>query len=141
MPIADIAQARDLIYGVLLTALTNYNSSLPVIYADKTGTAPDTGAYVEASLVHNGGAQATLGGAGGRRWRSHARLIVDVFTDFGDGLAASDPIVKAVQNAFRGKITSPDAVEFQGVRVAEQPRDGSRSKTRVVVDCVYDELV
>ena len=72
--------------------------------------------------------------------RKHPSLWT-CYNDLGDGRTQADAQTKVVQAAFRGKRTAPDEVQFRAVRVVEMPKSGSRSRTRVVVDFEYDEIV
>lgn len=139
--VADITSARDLVYAVLDAAWKAQSSPPLMIYDDQELAAPGQGPYAEARITHITGAQSSMGEPGHKRWSSEARLIVDIYNDVGDGRAAADAQARVVQNAFRGKSTSASPVWFRGVRVSEQPREGSRSCTRVVVDLQYDEQV
>lgn len=144
MPVADIAEARDLVMGLFKTKWSAQAPPVPIVgYQDKKtpGIPPADGSeYVEAEIQHMDDRPAGIGDTGRKRFRAFARLIVDIRTPFGDGLTRSDQLVKIIQS-FRGSTTAPDRVQFRRVTVGESGKDGNYYKVRMFVYFDYDEVV
>jgi hypothetical protein len=143
MPVADIAEGRDLIYGVLKTAWAAQMSPPPLIYQDQNAEKPLAGApYAEAEIQHQDGFNAAIGDSGKKRVRSVARLTVSIYTVPGDGLTVQDALVKIVQNAFESKrnVGGPEKIIIRKVRVVEDGNTGNAFRVRVIVDYEYDRI-
>lgn len=138
--VANIGQARDLVFGMLKTAWDANAGGLPIIYDGMSARldAAEDG-FSEAAIVHAAAGQAALGGKQvGLLYRSNARLQVDIKTPMNQG--RPDALVQAIREAFIGARATPDVVTFVGVQVVEMPRSGARIVTRVVVYFNYDEI-
>lgn len=142
MPVADAAEARDLVMTVLSTAWAAAPGSPPMVYQDQRMEKPNAAPYAEAEIQHMDGFNAAIGDSGRKRVRSKARLVVAIYTKPGDGLTVSDTLAKIVQNAFESKRnTGPDTVTFRRVRGPfEDGLTGNGYKVRVIVDFEYDRI-
>lgn len=142
MPVADDAEARDLVYKVLNDAWAAAPGTPKLVFQDQRAEKPDSAPYAEAEIQHYDGFDAAIGDSGTKRVRDKARLIVAIYTVPGDGLTVSDTLAKIVKNAFRGKRgTSPDKVTFRRVRgPIEDGLTGNGFKVRVIVDFEYDQI-
>lgn len=137
MAVANITSARDTVLGMLKTAWAAVSPSPgPLFYSDQDENAPVT--YGVGSVQHGATPQQALGEQ--KRYATDARLVVDIFGEYGLGADALDPQIIAVQNAFRGTKSIPDSIWFRSVVTAERPRKGKSQCTRVVVNFQYDEI-
>lgn len=147
MPVANIAEARDFMCGVIKTAWAassapaGWSGSWPptILWPDVAGEPPKSGAYAEVEIQHQGGGNVAIGDSGNRRIRAKGVLTVCVFTDAGDGLTLSDYIANIVQRALEARQT-PDKVQFRDVRVVDDGRVEKAYKVRVVSNIEYDRV-
>lgn len=148
MPIANITAARDAIIDHFKAAWDamdlEVGESIPeVIYDDAENEIPDgRDSWVRVSVRHAAGAQATLGGVGGRRFRKTGDVTVYVFTPVGGGLTRNDALAKVAVDAFEGESTggAGGAIVFRNVRSQEIGRDGAWFQTNVIADFEYDGI-
>lgn len=141
MPVTDVIQARDLIFGVFDTAWAGSSySDIPVHYPDVKNDVPTSGSWVRANLQHNGEQQKTFGAVGARRFRRWGIVSFQVFTQVGDGQSLNDLMAKVIHAAYRGKTTNTDGVWFQNARIVDVGRDGEFWQTNVLADFEYEEI-
>lgn len=141
MPVADHAEARDLVCAVLNTAWAAQTSPPPLIFEDGRTTKPDHAPYAEAEIDYGDQRGVAIGDSGRKRLRTEARLIVAIHTVPGDGLTMSDALVIIVQDAFeKVRDTAPDKVTFRRVAVVKDGLTGDSFKVRVIVYFDYDRV-
>lgn len=146
MPIATIAEARDEILLHFRTAW-DLGTSTRLLYDDKHRDVPDNADWARVTVQHNITQQATVGGritpggGGGQRFRRFGIVTIQIFTVSGDGLTTSDVLVQLALNAFEGKRTGSDRVEFRNVRPNEIGQEGPWHQTNVIAEFVYDRLI
>jgi len=154
MPFATITDARDAIYGFLVSGLgTHLPSWTPVIiFDDKQQPQPtvDQSPYLRAQLRHTDRNQVTVGGAGGRRFRAKFTLTLKIYTRLGSGMdgysvngtsfPGADEISDALMHTFEGKTTGIDQAQFYRVRTVEHGEDEGRYMTCVYVNGDYDTV-
>lgn len=146
MPYSSIAAGRDAILKQFTTAWNAQTPPIPVVrYDDLPGDLPPGNApWARVNVRHTTAPQVTLGGVGGRRFRNYGILTVQVFSvdgakgGTGGGLTQADALAKIVIDAFQGKSTKPDGVEFRNVRANEIGSSGSWFQTNVIADFEYD---
>lgn len=146
MPIDTIEAARD---EMLLHFTTAWDAQTPpiprLLYDDKPRDLPADAAHARITIQHNDFGQRTLGGkpsqgGGGRRFGRNGIITVQIFTPFGDGLTAADPLVDLVINTFEGESTGSDRIEFRNTRANEVGHDGVWHQTNVLVEFDYDRV-
>lgn len=144
MPISSITDARDLIIGVLDSAWSVSASNIPLAFEDvkEDDIPPKNGtAWARIQVRHNSFFKATVGGeVGNRRFRRVGLVTIQIFTPVGEGLSQADSLAKIALDAFEGKSTGADSIEFRNARINEIGRDGSWFQTNVLVDFEYDEV-
>lgn len=104
------AQARDLLFGIVRTALPTTRVLLededePTLVDDSAGVKP----FVRAVLRYAGGTPAALGG---RFWRASGVMILSVFTPQGEGTLVSDGLCDTLLAALR-------TADLAGVRIID----------------------
>ena len=145
MPFDTIEDARDEILTHFTTAWNAQTSPPILLYDDKTLDLPANAPYARITIQHNVFNQATIGGktstgGGGQRFRRNGIVTVQIFTPSGDGLTTADPLVELTINAFEGKSTGSDRVEFRSVRANEIGHDGVWHQVNVLAEFEYDKV-
>lgn len=155
MTYATIADARDAVYGFLQAGITSRIPSWTspvIIYDDKETPSPpkDMIPYLRAQMRHTDRRQASVGGAGGRRFRSKFQLTMKLYTQPGKGMAdykvgattwpGQDTIINGLLRIFEGKTTGIDAVTFYRVTPQEYGEDEGRYRTNLLVNGDYDTV-
>lgn len=155
MPFATITDARDAVYGFLVSGLATYLpgwTSPVIIFDDKQEPQPtaDQSPYLRAQMRHTDRNQVTVGGAGGRRFRAKFTLTIKIYTRLGSGMddyavglttfAGADKISDAIMHTFEGKTTGIDQAQFYRVRTVEFGESEGRYCTYVYVNGDYDTV-
>lgn len=142
MPVASITLARDSIVSTFKTAWDAQTPPIPLlIFDDAKQDIPSGGTpFARITVRHNLVEQATLGGIGGRRFRRFGIVAIEIYTPAGEGLTDADKFAKVALDAFEGKNTGGDAIEFRNTRVNEVGQDGPWFQTNVLADFEYDEV-
>lgn len=144
MPFTSTEQAKDAILTVFKTAWDTITPSPPaVIYQGTKKDTPDGDeSFVRVWLQHTDGFQSTVGGAGGRRFRAEGSLSFFVHTPLklDDGGTLAYQYAKVLQDAYEGKSTGGDQVEFRRVRLIEVGTDGTWYRVNVLMDFDYDRI-
>lgn len=147
MAYASTAEARDAMLALFKTAWDAQTPPVPIVIYDDMRSQPptDSESWARVNVQHANTVQATLGGVGGRRFRKNGVLTVQVFTPLaggpgsaGGGLTVNDALVKIAVDAFEGRSTRPDGVEFRGVTPREVGQSGAWFQTNVIVLFRYD---
>jgi len=135
-------QARDEMMAVVNTALTGYNASFLIVWADEDSNRrpKDRTAHAIVGVYHTAGEQATMGTiSGGRTFRRYGYIEVLVMTPEGDGLTLADELATIVHDALEG-VTTSGGVIFRNVRAVEEGKSGSFCVTNVSADFEYDQI-
>lgn len=142
MPIASKAAGRDAIQTLFKTAWDAQTPPVPVVlYEDVVvDIPPATDPWVRVTVRHGPSTQVTLGETGGRRFRRLGVVTVQVFTPVGDGMTLNDTLSDVAVNAFEGKSTGGDEVEFRNVTASEVGVDSDWFQTNVTADFEYDAV-
>ena len=142
MPVTNITEARDAIYGALKAVLdASAYAGVPVFYPDVIKAKyPDDEPHIRAFADHTMERQVTLGGVGQRRYRVYGLVTVQIFTPAGQGQNTGDLISGVVKGAFRGVNTGADAIEFRNVRVVDVGTVEAFCQTNVQAEFEYDEI-
>lgn len=145
MPIATIEGGRDEILTHFQTAWDAQPTPPALFYDDKKRDLPEDAAWARITVQHNVFGQRTLGGkpsqgGGGRRFARTGIVTVQIFTPFGDGLTAGDPLVDLVVDTFEGEETGSDRVEFRNVRANEVGQGGAWHQTNVLAEFEYSRV-
>lgn len=141
MPISSITEARNLITAHFQTAWDAQTPPVPLlIYDDRHTDLPDNAPYARITVRHNVMDQRTLGATGNRRFRRFGVVTVQIFAISNQGLALADVFAKVALDAFEGKNTASDQVEFRNARINEIGEDGPWFQINVVSDFDYDEI-
>lgn len=146
MPVATIAEGRDLILDHFKTAWDAGTPPIPlVLYDDRKLDLPPDDTYARVTVQHNVFEQRTLGGkpslgGSGRRFRRSGIIAIQIFTINDAGLTTSDALVDLIVDAFEGEDTSSDEVEFINVRANEVGHDGAWHQTNVLAEFRYDRV-
>lgn len=155
MPYETQGAARDAIYGFMMTGLGLYISTWVnpiIVFDDKQEPQPPITQipYMRAQLRHTGRTQVTVGGAGGRRFRSKFQLTMKVYTWMGRGMddysyltvdyPGQDTICDALLHVFEGSTTGTDAAQFYQVRRLEYGEDEGRYRSTVIASGDYDTV-
>jgi hypothetical protein len=141
MPISSITEARDDIIGLFTTAWNAQTPPIPLlIYQDKESDLPDNAPFARLSIEHTIFNQQTLANVGNRRFRRFGIITVQIFSLAGEGLANADVFAKVALDAFEGKATGADSIEFRNVRINEIGIDGPWFQTNVLAEFEYDEI-
>lgn len=146
MPFNNQGEARDAINALFNAAWIAQASPPPLLYDDVEP--PDDGPKVPdgrtpfARIIvrHNIASQATLGEEGNRRFRRFGIVTVQIFSISGKGLTTNDQFVTIAVDAFEGKSTGADEVEFKNVTPKEIGRDGNYFQTNVIAEFEYDVI-
>lgn len=135
---ATPAEARDEIFAAIAAAADGL--AIPVLWPDKPGEPPATGAWCRAVLQHLSASKATLtDGTGGSRWRRAGTVIVQVFTEAGGGVGAAYDHAHAFLNALEG-LSTPRGVILRNVRFSEVGPDGNWYQCNISAEFEYDEV-
>lgn len=139
MPVTDIAEARDTIYGFVYDAWTAGAGGAELHYANVKSDLPGGDeSWGKVSVAHADDFQATLSNeTGNRRYRAVGVVTVEVRTPWGDGDAASDALVKLLLNTFRDG-GAAGGIEFRNARPNEIGQDGDWYQVNVIADFEYD---
>jgi hypothetical protein len=145
MPITDITEAHDKLLAVFKTAWDTLDDPPLVIYPDDGQDLPDDGPYARVTVQHNLQSQVTVGGklsngGPGQRFRAFGIITVQIFTISGDGLTTAHTLSTLVKNAFQGKNTGSDEIEFRNARINEIGQDGPWHQINVLAEFNYDEI-
>jgi hypothetical protein len=136
------AQAKDIINGLVKTAVDAYNATTNpdiAVYYDGTdpanhdGDSPQFRVYIR----HGDSEQGTLGAVGNRRFDRQGVVIVQIFTPFADGFTLDDTLVTVARNCFEGVTAS--GVWFRGVKAQEIGKSGGLYQTNVTANFEYSE--
>lgn len=142
MPFTDVEEARDAIYNYVEDEWTANAGGAVMLYENVRADEPDGDeSWAKTTVSHADGFRPTIsGGVGFRRFRSTGVVTVEVRTPWGDGLAASDPLVKIVQE--RLELDGLAGVEFTNVRINEVGLDenGPWYQVNVIADFEYDRI-
>lgn len=158
MPFATQGAARDAVYAFLMAGIvariSQWTSPI-VVFDDKNVPAPpkDEKPYIRAQMRHTDRKQSSIGGAGGRRFRSKFQLTLKVYTLIGMGnddykipgggatvYPGQDTICDALLLVFDGKTTGTDAASFYNPKRLEFGEDEGRQRSNVIVMGDYDTL-
>lgn len=154
MTYPTMGAARDAAYKFLTDGLT---SELPawtkiIIFDDKNTPAPpvDQRPYIRAQFRHTMRDQSSIGGAGGRRFRSKFQLTLKIYTQLGKGMddykigvpsyPGQDTIGDALLRIFEGKSTAGYSMSFFKVQPQEYGEDEGRYRMNVLVRGDYDTV-
>lgn len=141
---ATVEQARDQIYGLLMTAWSaNAPAGAELIYDDAKAKKPDGPApWARATVRHTGGGEIAINGGNGlRRYNRTGTLFINLFCPSGDGLRVLDPLVKVALDAYEGKYTS-GGVWFTKAQVREIGivKGTGLYQINVLINFSYDEV-
>jgi hypothetical protein len=142
MPLANIAAARDAIFGAVKAAVdASAYPTLAVYYSDVVKDGASSGEpYMVVYADHTSESQRTMGGLGDRRFTVSGLVMAQIFTPFGDGHVLADAISGVVKGAFRGVNTNLPGVWFRNSRVIDVGQEGSWLQTNVTAEFEYDEI-
>lgn len=131
-------QARDLMFEVVLAAWPHAASNL--LWTDLPSDVPPSKAvWGRAILRHEGGGQASLANANGRRrWERVGTLFVQVFAPVGDGSKQGYRTAQVLVDAFQDIKSSP--VWYRNARLNEVGTSGAFEQINVMVNFSYDEV-
>ena len=142
----DLPTAHESIYTRLFEEWSDAGQTAPIMVAERpqdplaAAFNSTGGPWLRLSVNHTTGDQATLGGAGSRRFRRGGQIFVQVFTpaEDDDGIGEANDLAKVVQTIFEG-------VSFDGVKCyASVPRPLDTDDARwigvlVEISFTYDE--
>jgi hypothetical protein len=144
MPVANIAEARDLMVDVFKVAWDAgvESAGVLVIYPDSGTERPKTTVpYVVLTVEHNDGGRATIGGkTSGRRFRRFGIITAQIFTPFGGGLTLSDALTTIVLDAYETADPINDKITYEGIHPQEVGQSGAWHQMNVLVSFSYDEV-
>lgn len=95
--------------------------------------------WARATIRHNAGFQATLGGPGARRFDREGIFLVEIYAPRGDGLTLARSLHTLVEQAFEG-VSTPNGVWFRNVRTEEVGPDGPWTHANVIIEFEYEEV-
>ncbi len=99
---------------------------------------PATSDWVRLTVRGTGREQETLGKVGNRRFRSHASVFVQVYTEVNTGVQQGDALAKEAADIFEG--VSFSGLDFQAADVRETGPDGKWYQHIVEAEFDYDEI-
>jgi hypothetical protein len=141
MPISNIQEARDDIINHFRGFWESQPSPPPVAYPNVNFQKPTDGSpYARLFVQHFEGPQVTLGSPGYSRYRQSGIVTIQIFTKFGRGLTKDSELVNIARNAFQGKSTGSDTIDFHNFRANEIGNSDLYWQTNVLVDFEYDMI-
>lgn len=141
MPVAGLKAAKDAILDHFTTEWNAQANPPELHYMDVEKEQPDGATeWARVQIQHNTNPQVTLGGVGNRRFRAGGIVTVNIFTPFGDGNSRSDELAQVAIDAFQGRDTGLDAIEFRNARSQEVGRDGPWFMVNVLAEFEYDRI-
>lgn len=142
MPVATVAEGRDLVLGHIKSAWDELDDCPPLRFDDTEGGAVQDEEWARITIQHVPGGfdQRTLGPAGYRRFRRLGIVTIQVFTALGDGLTRADTLAQVLLTALQGATTATGGVIFRNAGMSEVGRDGRWNQTNVTAEFEYDTI-
>ncbi len=137
-----ITEARDEMLTLVRTAFeaAKPSGSPELLYRDLHGSPPESGTWGRVRVQHVTGGQGSLANHSGvRRYERTGFVILELYSDAGDGMTILDNLSKAMLDAFEGATTA-GGVWFRNVRLNELNPDGRWQRVQVFADFTYDEI-
>jgi hypothetical protein len=141
---ADATKVRDQSFALVYAALSALTGPPKIFWEGKvlpTSAQPtSTDEWVQVSLRHVVGRQASLAGANGaRRWNRTGFITVQCFAPLAaGGVQAATQLASVVRDALQGQQTE-DCVWFRNARINEVGPDRDWFQVNAIIDFDYDE--
>jgi hypothetical protein len=125
------------------TPALNNGEVVKVFWPKQVSEAPDVSKpFARVQVVHQTGAQATLGTKNNRRFDRAGFVVIEIFTPVSTewGLSFDMNLAIIARDAFEG-VGTDSGIWFRNVRVQEIGADGNGCwQTNVTADFTYDEV-
>ncbi len=128
-------EAREAVYSRFVT---QWGTTTPIVFDDEDFDEPADSPWVRLAVRNMVRGQETLGQVGNRRFRSTARVFVQVYTRTNVGVKQGDVLATQARDIFEA--TSFEGLDFNDGVVRETGPDGKWYQHVVDIAFDYDEI-
>ena len=140
MTIQSKTQAKDEMLAVYKAVATAQNIAVN-IYPNTTTDKPEAESTDAWAIIHINDIskpKVSIGNANGKkRYRATGLLMIELFTNYGEGTEQSDEISDAIETAYRGGAT-PSGINFKDPVTVPGGNDTNWYKVTVLIQYYYD---
>lgn len=132
-----VNEAREAIYNMFINTFIGVTADR-IAFDNEEFNAPSSGSWVRLVTRTGTRKQDTLGEQGNRRFRTGAKVFVQVYTDSNTGVQTGDSISRQAADVFDGM--SFNSLDFGASVTRELGPDGKWYQHLVEVDFDYDDI-
>ncbi len=132
-----LAQAKEAVYARFVANYTGVTVDR-ITFDNEEFNEPGTGNWVRLTVRSGPRLQDTLGKTGNRRYRSSARVLVQVYTPANTGVQQGDTLATEARDVFEG--VSFSGLDFTNGQIRESGPDGRWYQHIADIEFDFDEI-
>ena len=142
MPVTSKTQAKNEMLSVY-KAVADAQGIVVSIYPNSTTSKPEAesvDAWAIVQINDTSKPRASIGSANGsKRYRTEGFLMIELFTNYGEGTTESETISDAIESAYRGGATD-GGINFKDPVTVEGRNDTNWYKVTILIQYYYDTI-